>query len=51
PLALQSFLDTQGTSNWGAMFAMSILSLVPLFLVFLFGQRFLVKGFATTGIK
>jgi multiple sugar transport system permease protein len=28
-----------------------VLSLVPLFLVFLFGQRFLVKGFATTGIK
>ncbi|EWS82085.1 carbohydrate ABC transporter permease [Brachybacterium phenoliresistens] len=51
PLALQSFLDSQGTSNWGAMFAMSILSLVPLFLVFLVGQRFLVKGFATTGIK
>lgn len=51
PLALQSFLDSQGTSNWGAMFAMSILSLIPLFLVFLVGQRFLVKGFATTGIK
>ncbi|MGP9536389.1 carbohydrate ABC transporter permease [Brachybacterium sp. AOP43-C2-M15] len=51
PLALRQFLDTQGASNWGAMFAMSVLSLVPLFLVFLFGQRFLVKGFATTGIK
>jgi multiple sugar transport system permease protein len=25
--------------------------LVPLFLVFLFGQRFLVKGIATTGGK
>ncbi|AXK46350.1 carbohydrate ABC transporter permease [Brachybacterium saurashtrense] len=51
PLALRSYLDTQGASDWGAMFAMSVLSLVPLFLVFLFGQRFLVKGFATTGIK
>ncbi len=51
PLALKSFLDGQGTSDWGAMFAMSIVSLIPLFLVFLFGQRFLVKGFATTGIK
>jgi len=26
-------------------------SLVPLFLAFLFGQRFLVKGIATTGGK
>ncbi|GAA1489786.1 carbohydrate ABC transporter permease [Brachybacterium sacelli] len=51
PLALKSFLDTQGSSDWGAMFAMSVVSLVPLFLVFLFGQRFLIKGFATTGIK
>src|SRR5699024_65636 len=50
-LALRAFLDTQGSSNWGAMFAMSVVSLIPLFLVFLFGQRFLVKGFATTGIK
>ncbi|MDO5661351.1 MAG: carbohydrate ABC transporter permease [Brachybacterium sp.] len=51
PLALRSFLDTQGTSNWGAMFSMSVLSLIPLFIVFLIGQKFLVRGFATTGIK
>ena len=30
---------------------MSIVSLLPIFLVFLFGQRFLVKGIATTGSK
>lgn len=51
PLALNAYLDSQGASDWGAMFAMSIVSLVPMFLVFLFGQRFLIKGFATTGIK
>ena len=33
------------------MFAMSVVTLIPLFLVFLFGQRFLVKGIATTGGK
>lgn len=51
PIALRTFLDSTGQSSWGAMFAMSIISLVPLFLVFLFGQRYLVKGIATTGIK
>lgn len=51
PLALRQFLDASGTSNWGAMFAMSIVSLIPVFLVFLFGQRFLIRGIATTGIK
>lgn len=50
-IALKSFIDSTESSNFGAMFAMSIVSLVPLFIVFLFGQRYLVKGFATTGIK
>lgn len=51
PVALRSFLDSTEGSNWGAMFAMSVVTLIPLFLVFLFGQRFLVKGIATTGGK
>jgi multiple sugar transport system permease protein len=51
PVALRSFLDSTSGSNWGAMFAMSIVSLVPIFLAFLFGQRFLVRGIATTGGK
>ncbi len=33
------------------MFAMSVVSLIPLFIVFLVGQKYLIKGFATTGIK
>jgi multiple sugar transport system permease protein len=33
------------------MFAMSVVSLIPIFLIFLFGQKFLIKGIATTGIK
>lgn len=51
PIALRSFIDSSGNSSWGPMFAMSIVSLIPLFLVFLFGQKYLVKGIATTGIK
>ena len=51
PVALRSFLDSTSGSNWGAMFAMSVVSLVPIFLAFLFGQRYLVKGIATTGGK
>ena len=51
PIALRTFLDSTGESSWGAMFAMSIVSLIPLFLIFLVGQRFLVRGIATTGLK
>jgi multiple sugar transport system permease protein len=51
PLALRQFLDSQGMSNYGGMFAMSVVSLLPVFLAFLFGQRYLIRGIATTGIK
>ncbi|MGV9193785.1 carbohydrate ABC transporter permease [Microbacterium sp. MC2] len=50
-VALKGFIDAQSSSNYGAMFAMSVVSLIPLFLAFLLGQRYLVKGIATTGIK
>lgn len=50
-VALKGFLDAQSSSDFGSMFAMSVVSLVPLFIVFLVGQRYLIKGFATTGIK
>lgn len=51
PQALTMFIDGQSTSNYGAMFAMSVVSLIPMFIAFLIGQKFLVKGFAKTGIK
>jgi len=51
PIALRSFIDSSSESSWGPMFAMSIVSLIPLFLIFLLGQKYLVKGIATTGIK
>lgn len=51
PVALRSFIDATSESSWGSLFAMSVVSLVPIFLAFLFGQRFLIKGIATTGGK
>jgi multiple sugar transport system permease protein len=51
PVALRSFIDTTASTSWGSMFAMSIVSLLPVFIAFLLGQKFLVKGIATTGIK
>ncbi|MCQ8783476.1 carbohydrate ABC transporter permease [Mangrovibrevibacter kandeliae] len=50
-LGLRSFVDSTGQSDWSALFAMSNLSLVPVFLFFLFFQRLLIEGIATTGLK
>lgn len=51
PLALRAFVDAQSATDWGAVFAMSVVSLLPVFIVFLLGQRFLIQGIATTGGK
>ena len=51
PAGLRAFVDSTGKSDWGALFAMSVLSLVPVFLFFLFFQRLLIQGIATTGMK
>ncbi|MCM3634600.1 MULTISPECIES: carbohydrate ABC transporter permease [Paenibacillus] len=50
-LGLRMFLDAMGQNSWGALFAMSILSLVPLFAIFIFFQRYLIEGIATGGLK
>lgn len=50
-LGLRQFLDASGQSSWGAMFAMTTLSLLPVFVIFLFFQKRLVEGIATTGLK
>lgn len=51
PLGLRLFLDSSGASNWGAVFAMSTLSIVPSLLIFFVGQKYFTQGIATTGIK
>lgn len=50
-LGLRTFTDSTGQSDYGGLFAMSVLSLVPIFLFFLFFQRMLIEGIATTGMK
>jgi multiple sugar transport system permease protein len=50
-LGLRTFTDSTGESDYGGLFAMSVLSLVPIFLFFLFFQRLLIEGIATTGMK
>lgn len=50
-LALKLFADPSSSSDYGAMFAMAALSLVPVVLIFFVFQRQLVEGIASSGIK
>jgi multiple sugar transport system permease protein len=50
-LALKMFADPSSQTNYAAMFAMSVLSLVPVFILFIAFQKYLVEGISTTGMK
>jgi multiple sugar transport system permease protein len=51
PVALTLFIDSTSVSAVGPMFAMALLSLVPVFLFFVAFQRMLVEGINTSGLK
>lgn len=50
-IGLSLFVDAAGTSNYGGLFAMSLLSLLPVIGFFLAFQRLLLDGISTTGLK
>ncbi|WP_308796454.1 carbohydrate ABC transporter permease [Agromyces silvae] len=51
PIGLAMFVDASGTSNYGGLFAMSLLSLLPVIGFFLAFQKLLLNGISTTGLK
>jgi len=50
-LAIRSYSDPSAGTDWGSIFAMSTLSLVPVFIIFVVFQRYLVQGISTTGLR
>lgn len=51
PLGLRMFMNSMGESSYGELFAMTTVSLIPVFIVFMIFQRRLIEGIATTGLK
>lgn len=50
-VGLRMFVDSMGESSWGSLFAMSTVSLIPLFAVFIFFQKYLIEGITAGGVK
>ncbi|MCU6791644.1 carbohydrate ABC transporter permease [Paenibacillus sp. WQ 127069] len=50
-LAIKNMSDPTAQTDWGAMFAMSVLSLLPIVAVFIAFQKYIVEGISTTGLK
>jgi multiple sugar transport system permease protein len=49
-LAMRQFADPTYT-DWGAIFAMGTLSLLPSLIIFFIFQKYIVEGIATSGLK
>lgn len=50
-LALNMYLDPNSYNNYGGLYAMSVISLLPIIIFFIIFQRYLVDGIAMDGIK
>ncbi|MGG6312737.1 carbohydrate ABC transporter permease [Paenibacillus macerans] len=50
-LALRMINDSQSAQEWGQLLAMSLVSIIPATVIFMFLQKYFVEGIATTGIK
>lgn len=50
-IAIKLFADASTTTDYGAMFAMATLSLIPVFLIFLIFNKNLTEGIGTSGLK
>lgn len=50
-VALKNFSDPASQTDYGAMFAMSVLSILPPIAVFFAFQKYIVEGISTSGLK
>ncbi len=51
PIAISGFFGQHQFTQWGYVFALSVFSLAPILLVFLFCQRFFVEGLTSGSVK
>lgn len=51
PIAISGFFGQHQFTQWGYVFALSALSLIPVLMIFIFFQRFFVAGLTTGSVK
>ena len=51
PIAIAGFFGEHNFTQWGYVFAMSLLSLIPVVVIFIFLQRFFISGLSSGAIK
>lgn len=51
PMGLANFIEFEGGTRWNDLLAASLIGMFPLVVLFLFTQRFFIKGIASGGLK
>jgi multiple sugar transport system permease protein len=51
PIAIAGFFGQHQFTQWGYVFAMSVLTLVPVILVFIVFQKYFVQGLTAGSVK
>lgn len=51
PIAITGFFGQHQFTQWGYVFAMSVLSLIPVVLIFILCQKYFVSGLTAGGVK
>ena len=51
PIAMRRLLDAEGNAEWGVVMAAAIFVVLPVILVFLYAQRYVVDGLASGAVK
>ena len=51
PVALSLYSTGQNATNYGLLLAGSVLVITPIIVLFVFLQRWFIRGVATTGLK
>jgi multiple sugar transport system permease protein len=50
PIAIALF-QSEHLTEWGQVFAASLVALIPVLIIFVIFQRYFVQGISTTGLK
>lgn len=51
PLGMQAFQGYYGDTDWQYMMAIATIALIPVLVIFFFGQKLFVQGIALSGVK
>jgi ABC-type glycerol-3-phosphate transport system permease component len=51
PIAISGFFGQHQFTQWGYVFALSVLSLIPVIMVYIFFQKYFVTGLTTGSVK